>query len=79
MGTVQMNPLLFPKSKQGFSDVLFEEPTSEYRGECLAFEYRRLCPQSNRTGAPFWSWNTKLEPKKLVKQIGQLKEMGMGG
>lgn len=34
---------------------------------------------SEYRGAPFWSWNTKLEKEELMRQIGCLKEMGMGG
>ena len=36
-------------------------------------------PTSEYRGAPFWSWNTKLEKEELMRQIGCLKEMGMGG
>lgn len=36
-------------------------------------------PTSEYRGAPFWSWNCKLEEKELREQIGYLKEMGMGG
>lgn len=28
---------------------------------------------------PFWSWNDKLEPKELRRQIRWMKDMGMGG
>ena len=28
---------------------------------------------------PFWSWNDKLQPEELRRQIRWLKEMGMGG
>lgn len=30
-------------------------------------------------GAPFWSWNTKLEENTLLRQIEIFKEMGIGG
>ena len=36
-------------------------------------------PTCEYRGAPFWSWNCKLEEKELREQIGYLKEMGMGG
>jgi hypothetical protein len=36
-------------------------------------------PPALHRGAPFWSWNTKLEQDKLLRQIGIFKEMGMGG
>ncbi len=28
---------------------------------------------------PFWSWNSKLEPEELVRQIHWMYENGMGG
>ena len=30
-------------------------------------------------GAPFWSWNNKLDKDQLLRQIGYFKEMGIGG
>ncbi len=36
-------------------------------------------PTSEYRGAPFWSWNCKLEEDKLRRQIGYLQEMGFGG
>lgn len=36
-------------------------------------------PTSEYRGTPFWAWNCKLEKEVLLKQIGQIKEMGMGG
>ncbi len=30
-------------------------------------------------GKPFWSWNGELEKEELIRQVGVLKEMGMGG
>ncbi|MHC4253266.1 MAG: hypothetical protein ACYS9X_29450, partial [Planctomycetota bacterium] len=30
-------------------------------------------------GAPFWSWNGKLDPKELRRQVRDMKEHGMGG
>lgn len=35
-------------------------------------------PPSQYRGAPFWAWNTKMEPKHL-DQLDRLKEMGFGG
>ena len=35
-------------------------------------------PASYRT-APFWAWNSKLNPNELKRQIGIFKEMGFGG
>ena len=28
---------------------------------------------------PFWSWNDKLEPDELRRQIGAMQDAGMGG
>ena len=36
-------------------------------------------PSSEYRGAPFWAWNDKLEKDELIRQIGELKEMGFGG
>jgi hypothetical protein len=36
-------------------------------------------PTSEYRGTPFWAWNCKLDKAVLLKQIEQLKEMGMGG
>ncbi|MBQ7901781.1 MAG: hypothetical protein IJ365_07480, partial [Clostridia bacterium] len=36
-------------------------------------------PTCEYRGAPFWSWNCKLDEVTLRKQIGYLKEMGFGG
>ncbi len=30
-------------------------------------------------GAPFWSWNCRLDRERLLRQIGWFSEMGMGG
>jgi hypothetical protein len=36
-------------------------------------------PGSDYRGAPFWSWNGKLDPDELRWQIRALKTMGLGG
>ena len=36
-------------------------------------------PTSEYRGTPFWSWNCKMTPELLEKQINYLKEMGFGG
>lgn len=38
-----------------------------------------LNPPPEYRGAPLWCWNTKLERNRLLRQIDQLAEMGMGG
>lgn len=36
-------------------------------------------PTSEYRGAPFWAWNSKLNPNELSEQIDIFKLMGMGG
>jgi len=36
-------------------------------------------PSAAYRGKPFWSWNGRLDPIELIRQIGVFKEMGMGG
>ena len=36
-------------------------------------------PTNEYRGAPFWSWNTKLDDNTLLEQIEMFKEMGIGG
>lgn len=36
-------------------------------------------PTAEYRGTPFWAWNCKLNKEMLMKEIEQLKEMGMGG
>jgi hypothetical protein len=36
-------------------------------------------PTSEYRGTPFWAWNCKLDRSQLLRQIDQIKEMGMGG
>lgn len=36
-------------------------------------------PTSEYRGAPFWSWNCKLDKDQLLRQVGQMKQMGFGG
>src|SRR4051812_45939712 len=36
-------------------------------------------PSAEFRGAPFWSWNCKLDAKRLCAQLDALAEMGMGG
>lgn len=43
------------------------------------FESSFKSPDSSFKDAPFWSWNCRLEPGELRRQIGVFKEMGMGG
>lgn len=53
--------MLYEAKNSAFSQELFQNPTSEYRG------------------APFWSWNGKLDKETLEKQILVMKKMGLGG
>ena len=36
-------------------------------------------PTSEYRGAPFWAWNSSLDPDQLREQIDIFKEMGLGG
>ena len=36
-------------------------------------------PSAELRGAPFWAWNSKLEPAELRRQIRIFKQMGLGG
>lgn len=36
-------------------------------------------PHHRFRGAPFWSWNARLEPDELRRQIRVFKDMGFGG
>lgn len=36
-------------------------------------------PTTEYRGAPFWAWNSALEPDTLCEQIDVFKEMGLGG
>lgn len=38
-----------------------------------------LNPGKDCRSAPFWSWNDKLSPDELVRQVRDMKEHGMGG
>ena len=45
--------------------------------ETMVSKFRE--PPVEFRGAPFWSWNAKLEPERLREQIRVMKQMGMGG
>ncbi|MBC7319816.1 hypothetical protein H5T89_04155, partial [bacterium] len=36
-------------------------------------------PVKNYRSIPFWSWNDKLDPEELDRQIRDMKSSGMGG
>ncbi|WNR44634.1 glycosyl hydrolase [Paenibacillus roseipurpureus] len=36
-------------------------------------------PPAAYRSTPFWSWNDKLEPDELLRQIGEMKRAGLGG
>ncbi len=38
-----------------------------------------LTPSAIFRGAPFWSWNDKLEARELIRQIRDFKKRGIGG
>lgn len=38
-----------------------------------------LNPGKDYRGAPFWSWNDRLDPEELDRQIRDMKSSGMGG
>ena len=38
-----------------------------------------LAPASVFRGAPFWAWNSRLEPQRLCRQIEHMRSAGMGG
>jgi len=45
-----------------------------------AFSYREWQnPSSKYRSAPFWSWNSKLDPQRLVDEITEMHRSGMGG
>lgn len=36
-------------------------------------------PTSEFRGAPFWAWNCKIDPEVMLRQIDEMRQMGMGG
>jgi len=36
-------------------------------------------PGNEWRGKPFWSWNGELRAEELIRQVGVMKEMGLGG
>ena len=40
---------------------------------------KRIATDKTHAGIPFWSWNDKLEPEQLVRQIEDMKRIGMKG
>jgi len=45
----------------------------------VRFEEAFANPASLYRGAPFWSWNGKLDRDELLRQLGVFREMGIGG
>ncbi len=37
------------------------------------------CPSAIYRGAPFWSWNSKLDPDRLCRAIDSMRNAGLGG
>ena len=54
--------------------MLYKENTAKTLSEELF-----KTPTKHFRGTPFWSFNCKLEKDELLRQIGELKEMGFGG
>ena len=51
--------------------------TAKNTGTGLAQQFANPGPEFR--GKPFWSWNGELKQDELFRQIGVLKDMGMGG
>lgn len=50
------------------------------KNEAEELDLELFCnPTAEYRGAPFWAWNSELEPDELLRQIDIFKEMGMGG
>ncbi|KAG7406400.1 hypothetical protein Forpe1208_v014351 [Fusarium oxysporum f. sp. rapae] len=49
------------------------------KAELAWSEEDSLDPPAENRDTPLWCWNTKLERSRLLRQIDQLAEMGMGG
>ncbi|KAF5624678.1 glycoside hydrolase family 2 [Fusarium tjaetaba] len=50
-----------------------------FKAELAWSEDDFLNPPAEYRGAPLWCWNTKLQRNRLLRQIDQLAEMGLGG
>ena len=51
-----------------------------YKEKKQKFDERQfMVPTSEYRGAPFWAWNCKLKKELLLKEIEEIKDMGMGG
>jgi len=42
-------------------------------------DFKKLGTASEYRSAPFWSWNGKLKPEEVRRQINVMQKMGMGG
>ncbi|MCL2571388.1 MAG: hypothetical protein FWE11_03215 [Defluviitaleaceae bacterium] len=54
--------------------MLYPKKSEPHLTEALFF-----APGAEYRGAPFWAWNCKLDEEQLLRQIEQLKAMGLGG
>jgi hypothetical protein len=79
LATTQLPPhpfpfvMIAPTSSSPSNPLLFERSTGPFD---LSL-WRN--PSSEYRGAPFWSWNNKLRPEQLLRQLDFMQEMGMGG
>lgn len=51
----------------------------KHRSEPSLTEELFRAPGAEYRGAPFWAWNTRLDPEELERQIDIFREMGIGG
>lgn len=72
-----MKPLFTVSMFFLFSFAMIAVLWTDARGE--EFEAEFATPPARYGSAPFWSWNEKLEPVEMVRQIDELHAQGMGG
>ena len=64
-----------------FSDDTIKSEVKQMNQESTEKTLRSVFknPDSSSRGTPFWVWNGKAEPEKMMKQIACFKEMETGG